>query len=184
MALGLGIASLAESGTVPGDAPINHHLADVRAVEVADPGAAVVCARPVKLAPDRPTLRQLDQGLTRLGAAGFIPLRHRESAQADRHTPSSIVSPSRTQVTSPTSAPRTTLSSRGGPREHQKAGEQAEEAAVHDLLITNAQVEDLDASCIGTTAMAIVTLPLSPGAEARAPLHHLLEHGDFVGSRP
>ena len=29
--------------------------------------------------------------------------------------------------------------------------------------------------------MAIVSLPLSPGAEARALLHHLLEHGDVVG---
>ena len=29
--------------------------------------------------------------------------------------------------------------------------------------------------------MAIVPLPLPPGAEARALLHHLLEHGDIVG---
>jgi hypothetical protein len=29
--------------------------------------------------------------------------------------------------------------------------------------------------------MAIVPLPLSPGAEARALLHHLLGHGDVVG---
>ena len=29
--------------------------------------------------------------------------------------------------------------------------------------------------------MAIVPLPLSPGAEARALLHHLLERGDVVG---
>ena len=29
--------------------------------------------------------------------------------------------------------------------------------------------------------MAIATLPTSPGAEARALLHHLLEHGDVVG---
>jgi hypothetical protein len=29
--------------------------------------------------------------------------------------------------------------------------------------------------------MAIVPLSLSPGAEARALLHHLLEHGDVVG---
>jgi hypothetical protein len=29
--------------------------------------------------------------------------------------------------------------------------------------------------------MAIVSLPLSPGAEAPAVLHHLLEHGDIVG---
>ena len=29
--------------------------------------------------------------------------------------------------------------------------------------------------------MAIVPLPLSPNAEARALLHHLLEHGDIVG---
>src|SRR5690606_1472647 len=33
----------------------------------------------------------------------------------------------------------------------------------------------------GTSAMAIVPRPLSPGAEARALLHHLLEHGDIVG---
>jgi hypothetical protein len=30
--------------------------------------------------------------------------------------------------------------------------------------------------------MAIVPLPIPPGAEARALLHHLLEHGDIVGS--
>ena len=30
--------------------------------------------------------------------------------------------------------------------------------------------------------MAIVPLPLPPGAEARALLHHLLEHGDMVGT--
>jgi hypothetical protein len=29
--------------------------------------------------------------------------------------------------------------------------------------------------------MAIVPLPLPPGAEARGLLHHLLEHGDIVG---
>lgn len=29
--------------------------------------------------------------------------------------------------------------------------------------------------------MAITPLPLSPGAEARSLLHHLLEHGDIVG---
>jgi hypothetical protein len=29
--------------------------------------------------------------------------------------------------------------------------------------------------------MGIVPLPLLPGAEARALLHHLLEHGDIVG---
>jgi hypothetical protein len=29
--------------------------------------------------------------------------------------------------------------------------------------------------------MAIVPLSLSPGAEARALLHHILEHGDIVG---
>ena len=29
--------------------------------------------------------------------------------------------------------------------------------------------------------MAIVPLPLPPGAEARALVHHLLEHGDIVG---
>jgi hypothetical protein len=29
--------------------------------------------------------------------------------------------------------------------------------------------------------MAIVPLPLSPNAAARALLHHLLEHGDIVG---
>ena len=34
----------------------------------------------------------------------------------------------------------------------------------------------------GSTAVAIVPLPLPPGAEARALLHHLLEHGDIVGT--
>ena len=29
--------------------------------------------------------------------------------------------------------------------------------------------------------MAIVPLPLTPGAEARALLHHLLDHGDVAG---
>jgi hypothetical protein len=33
----------------------------------------------------------------------------------------------------------------------------------------------------GTTAMAIVPLPIPPGAEARALLHHLLEHGHIAG---
>ena len=32
--------------------------------------------------------------------------------------------------------------------------------------------------------MAIVPLPLPPSAEARALLHHLLEHGDIVGRDP
>ena len=32
--------------------------------------------------------------------------------------------------------------------------------------------------------MSIVPLPLPPGAEARGLLHHLLEHGDVVGSDP
>jgi hypothetical protein len=73
------------------------------------------------------------------------------------------------------------LSDRGRPREDQQAGEHAEEAAVHDLLITNVQVEGLEPSYTGTTAMAIVPLPLPPSAEARALLRHLLEHGDIVG---
>jgi hypothetical protein len=30
--------------------------------------------------------------------------------------------------------------------------------------------------------MAIASLPLPPGAQARALLHHLLEHGDIVAS--
>ena len=29
--------------------------------------------------------------------------------------------------------------------------------------------------------MSVVALPLNPGVEARALLHHLLEHGDIVG---
>jgi hypothetical protein len=32
--------------------------------------------------------------------------------------------------------------------------------------------------------MAILPLPLPPGAQARVLLHHLLEHGDVVGSDP
>jgi hypothetical protein len=54
-------------------------------------------------------------------------------------------------------------------------------AIVHDLLITTVQVEGLGWSYTGTTAMAIMPLPLPPGAEGRALLHHLLEHGDIVG---
>jgi hypothetical protein len=67
------------------------------------------------------------------------------------------------------------LSSRDGPGEH------AHEAGVHDLLTANVQVDDLESSYTGTTAMAIVPLPLSPGVEARTLLHHVLEHGDVVG---
>jgi hypothetical protein len=32
--------------------------------------------------------------------------------------------------------------------------------------------------------MAIAPLPLPPGAQARALLHHVLEHGDVVGRDP
>jgi hypothetical protein len=52
---------------------------------------------------------------------------------------------------------------------------------VHDLLTANVQVDDLDSYYTGTTAMAIVPLPLPPGIEARALLHHLLEHGHIAG---
>ena len=38
--------------------------------------------------------------------------------------------------------------SRSRPGKHQKTGEQAEQAAVHDCLTTNAQVEDLDPSML------------------------------------
>jgi hypothetical protein len=69
----------------------------------------------------------------------------------------------------------------GRPRGPQKASYHAEDAAVHDLLTANVQVEGLGPSYTGTTAMAIVPLPLPPGAEARALLHYLLEHGDVVG---
>jgi hypothetical protein len=75
-----------------------------------------------------------------------------------------------------------TISGRGGPREHQDRDDQAQEVAVHDLLITNVQVEGLGPSDAGTTAMAIVPLPIPPGVEARALLHHLLKHGDLVGT--
>jgi hypothetical protein len=44
LAFGLGIASLAEPGTISGDATANHDLADVLAVEVADPDAAIMGA--------------------------------------------------------------------------------------------------------------------------------------------
>lgn len=80
--------------------------------------------------------------------------------------------------------PADTLSSRGEPRNHKEAGEQGQEAAVHGLLTINAQVEGLEPSYTETTAMAIVPLPLAPGAEARALHHHLLEHGDIVGRDP
>jgi hypothetical protein len=50
--------------------------------------------------------------------------------------------------------------------DHGKAGKHARESDVHDLLITNVQVEDIDSTYAGTTAMAIVPLPLPPGAEA------------------
>jgi hypothetical protein len=51
------------------------------------------------------------------------------------------------------------------PGEDDKPSEQAEQAAVHDFLTTNVQVEGLDPSYTGTTAMAIVPLPLPPGPE-------------------
>jgi hypothetical protein len=160
---------------------MNHDLADVGAVDVADAGAPVVGAGPVELAPDRPATHQLDHRLARLGATGFIPFGGRESAQANRHASQldRVAVPNVGDL--PDQRPADTLSSRGGPREHQEVGEQGQEAAVHDLLITNVQVEDLDASYTGTTAMAIVPLPLPPGAEARALLHHILEHGDILG---
>jgi hypothetical protein len=65
--------------------------------------------------------------------------------------------------------------------DQRSAEKHAHEADVHDLLTANVQVESLDPPYTGTTAMAIVPLPLPLGAEARALLHHLLEHGDVVG---
>jgi hypothetical protein len=62
-----------------------------------------------------------------------------------------------------------------------EASERAKHAAVHDLFTTNVQVEDIDSSYTVTTAVAMVPLPLPPGAEARALLHHILEHGDILG---
>jgi hypothetical protein len=61
-----------------------------------------------------------------------------------------------------------------------KPGNQA--VGVHDLLTANVQVDGLEPSYTGTTAMAIVPLPLPPGAEARALLHHIIEHADIVGT--
>ena len=126
-------------------------------------------------------MHQLDHGLARIRAAGLVPLRRSEPLQPDRH----FAQLDRVAVADVGNLPGQlfpgTLCRRGGPREHQEAGEQAEQAAVHDLLTTNAQVEDIDPSYTGATAMAIVPLLLPPAAKARALLHYLLEHGDVVG---
>jgi hypothetical protein len=51
LAFGLGVTSLAVPVTVPRDAAMDHDLADVRAVEIADTNAAVVRAIAVAFAP-------------------------------------------------------------------------------------------------------------------------------------
>ena len=84
-------------------------------------------------------------------------------------------------MTSPTSVPREHWAVEADHGKEQEAGEEGQGAAGHDSLTTHVQVEDLDPSYTGPTAMAIVPLPLPPPAATRALLHHLLEHGDVVG---
>ena len=65
-----------------------------------------------------------------------------------------------------------------GQQEHQDAGK---EAGVNHSVTINAQVESRTLTTNRTRSMAIVPLPLSLDVEARALLHHVLEHGDIVG---
>jgi hypothetical protein len=51
LAFGLRIASLTEPGTVPRHATVNHDLADIFALEVADTDAPIVRALTVELTP-------------------------------------------------------------------------------------------------------------------------------------
>jgi hypothetical protein len=160
---------------------MNHDLADVLALKIADPDAAVVRALAVELAPQGSPLNQLKHGLCGRGTTRFVTLGRGQTVEADRHA----ADHDRVAISNvgdwPGQSAARTIRGRGGPGEHQDRDEQAEEAAVYDFLTTNAQVEDVDPSYTGTTVMAIVPLPLSQHAQARALLHHLLEHGDIVG---
>ena len=160
---------------------MDHDLADVCAVQVADSDAAIPRPLAVELAPQGAALNQLKHGLGGLGTTRFVTFGRGQAIQPDRHA----ADHDRVAISNvgdwPGQAAARTISGRGAPGERQDEDDQAQEGAVHDFLTANVQVEDLDPSYTGTTAMAIVPLPLAPGAEARALLHHLLEQGHVVG---
>jgi hypothetical protein len=170
-----------EPGAVPRQALTNHHLADVLTREIANPDAAIARPVAVQLAPQGAALNQLEHSPCGLGTTRFVTFGRGPPIEADRHTADhDRVAISNVGDLAGQGA-ASAISGRSGPGEHQDRDEQAQEAAVHDLLITNVQVEDAESSYTGTTAMAIVPLPLPTADEARALLHHLLEHGDIVG---
>jgi hypothetical protein len=181
LAFGLGVASAAVARTVPSEPVAHHGCLDIGAIETADRDAPIISSLPGQLASNLFAEHERLDGFPRLNAAWLTPVRrsnplkpNRHIAQFDRITVSNIGD-------LPDQGSFEALSSRGGPRERQKPGELGQDAAVHDLLTANAQVEGIDPSYTGTTAMAIVPLPLPPAAEARTLLHHILKHGDIVG---
>jgi hypothetical protein len=117
---------------------MDHDLADVRAVQVADSDAAIARPLAVELAPQGTALNQFEHGLGGLGTTRLVTLRRGQTVEADRHA----ADHDRVAISDvgdwPGQATARTISGRGGPGEDQQAGEHAEEAIVHDLLITNA----------------------------------------------
>ena len=109
-------------------------------------------------------MNQLDNHLARLASAGFISLRRREPLQPDGHLPSSVTNVS----DRPGERPRKHWADAAHHGSTNRQAREADQAAVHDVLTTNAQVEDLDQSYTGATAKAIVPLPLPPAIKARA----------------
>jgi hypothetical protein len=180
LAFCLGIAPIAKPGAIPGQTTADHDVADVVALQVADTDAPVVRAIAVEFAPQGAALNQLEHGLGGRGTPRFVTLRRSQTIEADRHAPDldGVAVPNVRDLGD--DHPGGTIGGRRGPGEHQDKDEQAQEAAVHDLLTTNAPGGSKSV-LYRNDCMAIVPLPLSPGAEARALLHHLLEHGDIVG---
>jgi hypothetical protein len=124
----------------------------------------------------------IEHGLSGLGATRLVTFGCGQTVEADRDTADQDRVAVSNEGDLASRAAARTISGRGEPGEHQEKDDQAQDAAVHDVLRTNVQVEGIDSSYTGTSAMAIVPLPLPPGAEARALLHRLLEHADIIGT--
>jgi hypothetical protein len=175
------VAPAAVARAVPGEPVAHHDSLDIGAIEVADRNAPIIRSLAGQLTWNLFAEHERLDGFRGLSAAWLTPLRRRDPLKPNRHVPrfDRIAVPNVGDL--PDQRSVEALSSRSGPRDHNEAGEQAQEVGVHDVLTANVQVEDIDPSYTGTTAMAILPLPLPPGAETRALLHHILEHGDIVG---
>ena len=124
----------------------HHSQSDVRPVQIAHADAPIVRAPAVELAAKFATE---NEGTHRLGCpdtAWLITFGSREALETNRQAADLDGVAVADVGDGANECPAATISSHSGPGERQETGKQAEQAVVHDLLITNVKVENLQPS--------------------------------------